>query len=220
MIQKLLFLAIVLTVSSALHNPVPMTFANSTPESLEKSGLLAEIENQAAAIKSLTANFTQIRNLSLFSTPITFSGRLAVERPDRLRWEFLQPLPSVLIFNKKTGQRCSPGSDPVKFNLHNDPIMRMVAEQLWTWLKGDYGALEKDYSIEYLGNSTLRLSPKIESTANVISAITITFEKINRQVKKVIINEPEGDKTVITFSEYRLNDTLSPSLFITCFGLD
>lgn len=192
---------------------VPSSAQTGKIERQEK--LIEEIQEKSSRISTLTAEFTQVRTLSLFANPISFKGKIAIERPDKLRWEFTSPLPSVLIFNENKGLRCVPDSAPVAFDLKNDPIMRLVAEQLWVWLKGDYQALEKEYDITLADESALQLTPA-GSTRDFIERITINFNAENRQPQKVRIEEPQGDMTTITFTAYQLNRPLPSALFSSC----
>lgn len=183
-----------------------------------KNKLITEIRDKSSALKSLSSDFTQTKKLSLFKQPIIFQGKLALTRPDKLRWEFTDPLPSVLIFNGNSGMRCTEGHAPATFNLQSDPVMQMVAEQLWIWLEGDYTKLEKDYLIAQTGISTLRITPLAEQTATIIEAITLIFDETSRQPNSVTIAEPAGDITIIDFSEHDLEPLLPDELFTQCYG--
>lgn len=182
--------------------------------------LLLDIQNKSEEITSLRCDFTQTKILSLFNKPIVFQGQLSLIRPDKLRWEFTSPIPSVLIFNGENGIRCTDNKAATTFSLTSDPVMRMVATQLWTWLNGDYTQLKDDYLIEKTNVSSITITPKKETTAQYIEAITITFEETTKQVMKVSISEPGGDITHIVFTNYLLNPKLPESTFSHCNRLE
>jgi len=185
-------------------------------ESEELQSFLQEIQAASDQVRSFSSAFVQERKLALFNEPVIFHGSLTVVRPDRLRWEFTSPVPSVLIFSGERGIRCNADAPPVNFDLGSDPIMRTVAEQLWLWLGGDYSRLESLYLMEKSGPSSLKITPKEEAVAKFISTITITFNKTNRQPEKVEIAEPGGDSTVISFDSYVLNGKTPDILFTVC----
>ena len=185
-------------------------------ESEELQDFLKEIQAASDEVRSFSSGFVQERKLSLFTEPVTFHGSLTVVRPDRLRWEFPSPVPSVLIFSGERGMRCNADAPPVSFDLGSDPIMRSVAEQLWLWLGGDYSRLDVLYRMEKTGPNTLTITPKEEGVAKFISAIAITFNKANRQPEKVEIAEPGGDSTTINFQSYVLNSSTPDILFTVC----
>lgn len=185
-------------------------------ESDALSSFLAEIQAASDQVHSFSSAFTQERRLALFTEPVIFHGSLTVVRPDRLRWEFTSPVPSVLIFRGEQGIRCTDKAAPAHFDLGSDPIMRTVAEQLWLWLGGDYSKLNAMYRMEKVGDSSLRITPKEQAMLDYISSITITFSKTSRQPEKVEIVDPGGDTTVMHFHAYVLNGNVSDTLFSSC----
>lgn len=185
-------------------------------ESEDLSTFLAEIQAASDQVQSFSSDFIQERRLALFTEPVIFHGSLTVVRPDRLRWEFTAPVPSVLIFRGEQGIRCNDQAPPAHFDLGSDPIMRTVAEQLWLWLGGDYSRLNTLYRMEKSGDSALRITPKEQAMLDYISSIIITFNKTSRQPEKVEIVDPGGDSTVIIFHAYVLNRDIPEGLFSAC----
>ena len=188
-------------------------------DSDELGGFLAEIQAASDQVRSFSAEFDQERRLALFTEPVIFHGSLTVVRPNRLRWEFTSPIPSVLIFSGERGLRCNEKGPPVHFDLGSDPIMRTVAEQLWLWLGGDYSRLNALYLIEKSGPSGLRITPKDHAVSEYIGAVTVTFNTTSKQPEKVEIAEPGGDTTLISFRSYVLN-TNTPDILFTLCGTD
>ncbi len=185
-------------------------------DSQELSSFLAEIQAASDQVRSFSSDFVQERRLALFTEPVIFHGSLTVVRPDRLRWEFTSPVPSVLIFRGEQGIRCNDKAPPAHFDLGTDPIMRTVAEQLWLWLGGDYSRLNTLYLMEKSGPASLRIIPKNQAMLDYISSVTITFNKISKQPEKVEIADPGGDSTIISFNSYVLNSNTSDVLFSRC----
>ncbi len=206
--REITLFCILLLVSSS--QPV---FAS---KSEELSSFLAEIQAASDQVRSFSSDFVQERRLALFTEPVIFHGSLTVVRPDRLRWEFTSPVPSVLIFRGEKGIRCNDKAPPAHFDLGTDPIMRTVAEQLWLWLGGDYSRLNTLYLMEKSGPTSLRIIPKNQAMLDYISSVTITFNKISRQPEMVEIADPGGDSTIISFTSYVLNSNTPDVLFSLC----
>ncbi len=190
----------------------------SQEKTLDK--MLLDITQKSVETAAITCDFKQVRTLALFNKPIVFHGKLALIRPNKLRWEFTTPVPSILIFNDDKGLRCNENSEPTTFDLASDPVMRMVAEQLWTWLAGDYSKLKADYTLEKSGESSILVTPLDSQTANIIQNISIDFDENNMQPQSVLVREPGGDETSITFSAYKLNPVIPQSTFTHCFLRD
>lgn len=184
---------------------------------LELASFVSRVEEQAKKIKSFQCKFIQERHLAIFSKPLCFHGTLFLVRPDRLRWEFVSPLRSVLILNKKKGLKCDDSVVSRKFDLQSDPVMHQAARQLWAWLDGAYTRLQQEYDMTLVGPETLQLHPKVRQLQKVVNTIEIKFDK-TLQPARVEIMETDGSRTVIAFYDYLLNIDPAESLFETCLG--
>ncbi len=184
---------------------------------LELASFISRVEEQAKKIKSFQCKFIQERHLAIFSKPLCFHGTLFLVRPDRLRWEFVSPLRSVLILNKEKGLKCDDSVVSRKFDLQSDPVMHQAARQLRAWLDGAYTRLQQEYDMTLVGPETLQLRPKVRQMQKVVNTIEIKFDK-TLQPAWVEIMETDGSRTVITFSDYLLNVDPADSLFETCLG--
>lgn len=179
--------------------------------------LLAAIQHNVNQTRTVQCAFEQQRNLSLFAQPIVFTGKMELSRPDNLRWENLEPIPSVLIFAGDKGMRCNDDAEPVRFELAKDPMMRMVAEQIWTWVDGNYRQLQDRYDITLAGEAEIQLVPKNKEMADAVASVRVRFDQESLQPQTIEILETEGDSTVIRFSGYRINQPVDGKLFTTCY---
>lgn len=189
----------------------------TNPKDSRLNKLLADIQDRVNNTKTVQSSFEQERNLSLFTRPIIFTGKLTLSRPDKLRWENIDPVPSVLIFSGETGLRCNDDAEPVHFDLKNDPMMQMIADQLWTWVDGDYGRLQNRYDINSTGAYEITLHPQSVDLAGSIDYVQVRFDPENLQPEKILIQEKEGDSTTIDFGDYLLNQPIDDILFTTCY---
>ncbi|MEA1992757.1 MAG: outer membrane lipoprotein carrier protein LolA [Thermodesulfobacteriota bacterium] len=181
------------------------------------SSFIHDVEAKAATVKTLTCILKQERHLAIFARPVIFQGRMALEKPDKLRWEFTSPIASVLIFNGTKGLKCSGNSEPQRFNLATDPIMQMVSKQIWTWVNGSYTTLQEQYHMVLLEpDPCLVLTANDPKISRAISSVKISFNPDSLQPTTVRIQEPGGDHTVISFSDFILNQPLDQSLFTRC----
>lgn len=177
---------------------------------------LTRVEARAAGTRAFACDFRQERRLAIFAKPVVFSGKLYLARPDRLRWEFTSPIASLLILDGKTGRRCGEGSPASEFNLEHDPVMRLVAGQLRTWTNGNYRDLLGDFILELGAGPSLTLKPRQAGLASFLNRIVVVFDPDSLQPVRVEIHEEGGDRTVISFTSYRLNPALAPELFSAC----
>ncbi|HIJ78976.1 MAG: outer membrane lipoprotein carrier protein LolA [Desulfobulbaceae bacterium] len=188
----------------------------ATDQSLED--FLAGVEAQAAQVHALRCSFIQEKHLAVFAQPVIFNGVLNLVRPDNLRWELVAPVPSVFILKGQKGIRCTDQQPPQYFDLKDDPVMQMVASQLWTWLDGKYGQLNQSYQLAMAGSSSLSIIPKDDKVvAEFIESINIVFDPVSKQPQQVEIFEPGGDLTRIVFHGYQLDHLPDEALFARCY---
>ena len=192
--------------------------AIGSSSSNELENFLQEIQGSSDRVHSFTSGFTQEKILSLFSNPVIFQGRLSIVRPDRLRWEFTSPVPSVLILDGEQGVRCNDKAEAEKFRLSSDPVMKIVAEQLWFWLGGDYKELARHHRLDKRDPATLLITPEDQSTADYVETVTIIFDENSLQPLQVEIMEPGGDRTRISFHSSSINMQISEKLFTDCMS--
>ncbi|MBW2164233.1 MAG: hypothetical protein JRF43_07295, partial [Deltaproteobacteria bacterium] len=62
---------------------VPPVFAEDNGR---LSSFIHDVEAKAATVKTLTCTLKQERHLAIFARPVIFQGRMALEKPDKLRW--------------------------------------------------------------------------------------------------------------------------------------
>ena len=200
-----------------------VTVANSSANETETKGeaslekLLTDIQQRVSNTITVQCGFEQERNLSVFAQPILFTGKMELVRPGKLRWENITPIPSVLIFAGDKGIRCNDDAEPVHFELEKDPIMKMVAEQIWTWVDGNYAQMKNKYDISLTKEMSLQMVPNSGQFADIIKSVTVEFDKQSLQPQTIHVLEAEGDSTTIRFTNYRLNEPVADILFSTCY---
>ncbi len=177
---------------------------------------LEKIQKNSDQVHSFSAEFTQEKLLALFARPVYFKGKLYIVRPDRLRWEFISPVPSALIFRGEEGLKCGNGAPPHHFSLSEDPVMKVVAGQLWLWLGGDYMKMADLFTLEKTGVATLLVTPVDKNIAGFINSVTIVFGEKTMQPRRVEIVETGGDRTRIVFHATVINGRLDEKLFSQC----
>jgi outer membrane lipoprotein-sorting protein len=179
--------------------------------------LLSDIQKRVDTTQTVQCTFEQERNLSIFSQPILFTGKMELSRPDKLRWENLTPIPSVLIFAGDKGIRCNDDALPVHFELEKDPMMKMIAEQIWTWVNGNYAQMSNKYNITLSDAHEIELVPQSGELISTITSVKVSFDSQSLQPETIHIQETEGDSTTIRFVDYRLNQSVDDTLFSACY---
>lgn len=181
------------------------------------ASLLSKIDEAARSTKTLSAEFTQTNRMKLFRQALASSGRLWFRAPRQIRWQYLSPDPSLLILDGRKATMSSPGAAPQVFDLEKDPTMRVIFDQLLTFVGGgSLAQLEGDYTLSASDdkrNLGLVLVPKPGSVVEkAFARIELTFDG-KTQVKKIVLVEKNGDEKRIDFTKVERNRELPAETF-------
>ncbi|NOJ75781.1 outer membrane lipoprotein carrier protein LolA [Empedobacter stercoris] len=181
----------------------------------------AEIENfkkdivtDSKRIKTLTADFTQYKVMSFLEKPIVSKGKLYLQNPSSMRWNYTQPIDYNVIFNHNEiyindeGKKSSVDlQGNKKFEKLNQLIVGSVSGNLFN---------TNDFFITYVKTDKARiakLQPKIKDVMKYIKEIQLTFYSGQSTVTEVKLIEPSDDYTKILFTNKSLNKTINASVF-------
>lgn len=180
----------------------------------ELEPILARLEKVAAGVNTLSSDFVQEKHLAMFEEVLTSKGRFVFAKPDRLRWELLEPVSSGFVLVGNQGRRWSDRSGRSEpFDLAREPVMKLVAEQLLSWARADFARLRKEYRLSLVSEKpvVLRLDPLAKG--GVLSHLLIGFAAAETHVEKVEIHDRDGDFTRIRFLAATVNAPVAKELF-------
>jgi outer membrane lipoprotein-sorting protein len=185
-------------------------------EAPASAALLSSLERTAGGVKTLSSDFVQEKHLSMFKTVMSSKGRFYFSKPDLLRWELTAPVASGFVLKGDHGRRWHERTGRTEsFQISQEPIMKLVSEQLFAWARADFTWLKKEYRITVLDESpvALRLEPRSAVTAGFLHHLLINFSADGRYVKSVELHEKDGDFTRIRFVNAAVNKPLAADLF-------
>lgn len=190
----------------------PLPGAASEPAAVD--AVMARLEREAAGVTTLSSDFVQEKHLAMFEEVMSSKGHFAYARPDRLRWELLEPVATGFVLNGKEGRRWndrSGRSEP--FELQREPMLKVIAEQLLAWTRADFPKLRKEYRITVASETpvVLRLQPLAEG--GPIGHLLITFADDYSHVTRVEIFDRDGDFTRLSFVNTLVNPVLPAKTF-------
>lgn len=210
--------AAVLALAAACTLAAPAAAAPAKPAAPAPKGwpsaaeVLAQVEQARAGTDTLVADFTQRKRLSLFKDELVSKGSLKFKRPQRLRWEYVTPEPSVILFDGARVIVKAPDAPPEVYDLAKQPGMQVVFDRILVWLgRGSLADATKDYEVKVVGPAALRLIPK-GSLAKHLIDVEMRFDTA-WQLAFVHVREKSGDQTQITFANLKRNVKLDDSLF-------
>jgi outer membrane lipoprotein-sorting protein len=147
------------------------------------------------------ARFRESRHLSILTDPIETTGMLYFAPPDRLARHTTSPGRSSIVIEAgrvsigdETGQRV--------FDFSTNEIAQALVGNLMVVFRGDLKSLRERYLISFDSNEeswTLDLEPRSRALRSIIERVQ--FAGKGRDLAAMETREPNGDRTIMKFSE-------------------
>lgn len=205
---------VLLLIIFLLFTAGPVAGDALTPDG--SSAIFSSLERTAGAARTISSDFVQEKHLSMFKTVLTSKGRFYFSKPDLLRWELTAPVASGFVLKGEKGRRWHERTGRTEnFQISQEPVMKLVSDQLFAWARADFQWLKKEYRISVIAESpvSLRLEPRSEATAGFLHHLLISFSADGRYVRSVELHEKDGDYTRIKFVNTAVNKPLQADLF-------
>ena len=189
---------------------------DQVPSSAGKAGVFARISKTVSGIKTLAGAFRQERRLAMLARPSVSTGRFYCMKPDKLRWELINPEPSGFLVNGDQAKQWKGKEGPSDaFETRQNPLIKLIVDQIFAWTTADLAWLEQRYVINVVQDDPiiLKLVPRSSKEKKYIDHLRISFEAGTNYVHVVNILEKGGDSTRIEFSDLVINGQLRQGLF-------
>jgi outer membrane lipoprotein-sorting protein len=165
-------------------------------------------------IRSVRAEFLQKRFLQILTKPLLSEGKLFFYAPDSLRWEYLNPLQSVMlqkgstihVYNFSEGKWKPEITQAVE-------ARRTVLAEISQWFQGRFDE-SKAFKHVYSPGPPARVTMVPgEGINRFIQRIEIVLSARPGVIDRVEIEEPGGSRTLIEFKNVKINSTFSSEVF-------
>jgi hypothetical protein len=181
--------------------------AQLPPEAVAMFGALSEVE-------AFTVDFALVSRRALFTDPVTSTGRMVYQKPDRMRWSLQEPEPMDFLLTATHVAVASPGSGVQQFPLDGDPSTYAFVKAMTAWMGGDLEGAKEDFAISWVPGPSPRavLVPRKEAVSWAIQRIELTFGTRPVHVSSMVLSLPGGDTTEYAFENYTATP-VDPGLF-------
>jgi outer membrane lipoprotein carrier protein len=182
----------------------------------EQEQFLKRIEGNFSTIRSLWTEFLQEKHLEIFTEVIKAKGRCIFQSPDRVRFEFTEPFKSVMIVKDgKVSKYEFLEGKWQKLETGQQQIILMVLDHVTSWIRGRFAEKKAVYEIavEKGDHTRIIMSPKDAKFREHIRSIELVLTKEEKGLKQIIIREPGGDYTLITFTNEKRNIDIPEAVF-------
>ena len=183
----------------------------SAQDPLDKA--LSDITQARASVKNMVAAFTQERTIGLLATTVKSEGEMTLLRPDRLRWELKPPdaitywiTPEGLAFATQGGGSSVGKGATGRFGA--------VLSDMLILLGGDLAKLKDRYDLAVPSRNqgiVLVARPRTEEVKKIVKSLEMSAGPELWSVNRVVIEEKNGDKSVIVFHKVARDVTLDPA---------
>lgn len=177
--------------------------------------LLPQLASAAPpAVRSVQAEFTQEKRMRILVRPLRSNGTFAFQAPGSLRWEYLQPLHSLLLMHAgRIGKWIEQDGVLTQENGAGLDAMQIVLQDIGNWLDGRFTE-NPQFTVAHSDVRKVVLTPKSEGLRSVIERIELLLGEEAGVVEEVSIYESAETSTHLHFHHIRLNQDIPVERFI------
>jgi outer membrane lipoprotein-sorting protein len=177
------------------------------------TSIAAQSAGTPAQLRSVQADFTQEKHLKILARPLVSHGIFAFQAPQSLRWEYHEPLHSIMFMHDGRMEKMIERDG--RFERDNgagNGSMQIILPEISRWLDGRFtdnpvfNAARKD-------DRTIVLTPKEQGLQAIISAIELHLGEDQGVMDSVTIFEGPDAYTRLTFTNIVLNREIPESYF-------
>jgi len=176
--------------------------------------ILSAMGNAGNRLESLSVAFVQTAHDFILEEEEISTGKLFLQVPGRIRWEYAPPSEKVLLVTDNLMRLYNPTANQVQefkkgkgnqgtdlligFGKSNDKIGESYDVSL---------GQEDEHGV------VLALVPKPDSPASLFTKIELTIDKKTWTPVRSVFHEPNRDRTDIRFDDVEINGTLPEGIF-------
>lgn len=171
---------------------------------------LAKLQSRYETTKTMEAEFKQTVESPTLASPLKTSGKVAFEKPNRMRWDYDPPDKQTIVGDGSTLWLYQPDMNQVI----KAPLGEAFhAATPLTFLSG-LGQLERDFNASLEKDTpdawVLRLVPKQDAALGVLG---LTVRKSDASIAEARITDSVGTTTRIAFANERRNGAIEDGRF-------
>lgn len=199
-----------LLVWAALTGSVTMSLAVSWADAPD--GLLDRMQQTYEKTRALSADFVQVATLTTLNREQTSSGRMYIQKPYAIRWEYTQPDVQTILYKDDTLQIYTPKRKQVLQSVIKADDRSNVA---LLFLAG-IGTLQEAFTVTSLPSTEsqlarLRLVPRSPQAG--FTELHLAVNQQSALIESLTIHDHIGNRTHIRFAALQTHPTLPADTF-------
>ena len=182
----------------------------------QAKAMVEQINQTAAAIKTLACDFTQVKSLRFLNDKMTSEGKMYYHGSGKLRWEYTSPYSYTFILNGQQVYIKSAKSTHT-IDIRQSKLFQSIAQVMMNSVTGKSLTSGSDFTtVLYTQGSAwvAELTPKKKEMKQMFKTIRLYFDSTRQMVSQVEMTEQSGDQTVITLKHVKTNGKMDANLFV------
>jgi outer membrane lipoprotein-sorting protein len=173
-----------------------------------------QFKDASAKIQTVKSDFTQEKTLFALTEKITSHGKFWFKRTNKVRLDYTTPFTYRMIIN---GDKVLVKDDhkESRINVRTNKLFQQINRIMLDCIQGTI--LEShDFTtriFENDGGYLLELTPVSKNLRDFFQNIVLIIEKNDYSVRSMELNEPSGDKTIMTFRNKSINAAIQDEIF-------
>lgn len=174
---------------------------------------LDTLKEKVTFVESIQADFTQKKHLEMLDKPLLSKGTLYFQAPRSLRWEYTQPVRSVLLMHNDEISRYVRTDNGMEAQKSRSlEAMRVFLGEICMWMQGDFEG-NPDLEARMKSDRRVVLTPKDPAMAEVIERIELRLTDKPGVIDAVAIHESSTSYTNIRFHDTKINQEIESTVF-------
>ena len=179
--------------------------------------ILEAFDKAQRGTNTLVASFTEKKELKLLARPVLSRGEFYYNRPNQVRWEYLDPDRKVFVITEDMYIAYYPALKRAE----EVPIKKFVGKRLFRFLGVGQSIddLGKYYEFQLAPQSDLKdtylliLAPRKKKLAEHVAEMKIWVDTTTFLPRQLQYVESDGDSTLLAFQDIRTNIDVAASRF-------
>jgi outer membrane lipoprotein-sorting protein len=184
---------------------------------IDTTWLIEQVNSFSEKTSTISADFTQIKEMSFMEETVTSSGKFYFRKEKQLRWEYTSPFNYSIILSDERIRIIDEGNTR-EFDASSNRIFLEVSDILAGLVNGTLAESSRFTSTWFESGEyfKVRLVPKESGLKEYLSLIELQLDKSDYSVDALKMFEKSGDYTRIQFKNKKLNENIPEEIF----GLD
>lgn len=179
--------------------------------------ILREFDMAQRDTSTLIAGFTEKKDLKLLARPVISRGELYYNRPNQVRWEYLEPDRKVFVITEERYMAYYPALKRAE----EVPIKKFIGKRLFRFIGlgqsidelGKYYEFRLATKNEVKDTHLLVLIPRKKKLRDRVAEMKIWVDDATHLPRQLQYVESDGDSTLLTFHDLRSNVDVAAARF-------